>query len=196
MFLRESQSLNNKERGDDKLNKEEKTRIVSEFQDKFAKATGVIFTDYKGLTVQEISEFRKQLREASLEYKVVKNTLAKRASEGTPVEAVKNTFRGPVGVAISYKDPALLAKKVLEFVKANEKLKIKGGIIEGKACGAEEIKAISELPSRETLLAMFIGAMQSPLSKLAAALNATLVQFVYVMESLKKTKKVIKKLSH
>lgn len=128
------------------------------------------------------------MREASLEYKVVKNTLAKRASEGTPVEAAKNTFRGPVGVAISYKDPALLAKKVLEFVKANEKLKIKGGIIEGKACETKDIKAISELPSRETLLAMFIGAMQSPLSKLVAVLNVTLVQFVYAMESLKNKK--------
>ncbi len=118
----------------------------------------------------------------------MKNTLAKRASEGTPVEAAKDTFRGPVGVAISYKDPALLAKKVLEFVKANEKLKIKGGIIEGKACETKDIKAISELPSRETLLAMFIGAMQSPLSKLVAVLNVTLVQFVYAMESLKNKK--------
>lgn len=118
----------------------------------------------------------------------MKNTLAKRASEGTPVEAAKDTFRGPVGVAISYKDPALLAKKVLEFVKANEKLKIKGGIIEGKVCETKDIKAISELPSRETLLAMFIGAMQSPLSKLVAVLNVTLVQFVYAMESLKNKK--------
>ncbi len=125
------------------------------------------------------------MRDVSLEYKVVKNTLAKRASEGTPVEAAKDTFTGPVGVAISYKDPALLAKKVLEFVKTNEKLKVKGGIIEGKACETEDIKAIAELPSRETLLATFICTMQSPLSKLAAALNATLAQFVYAMGALK-----------
>ena len=118
----------------------------------------------------------------------MKNTLAKRASEGTPVEAAKDTFTGPVGVAISYEDPALLAKKVLEFVKSNEKLKIKYGIIEGKTCEIEDIKAISELPSRETLLSMFVGTMQSPLSKFAAALNATLAQFVYVMEALKNKK--------
>lgn len=101
------------------------------------------------------------------------------------MEVSKDTFTGPVGVAISYDDPVFLAKKVLEFSKANEKLKIKGGIIEGRICESNEIKAISELPSRETLLVMFIGAMQSPLNKLAAALNAILAQFVYALSALK-----------
>ncbi len=101
------------------------------------------------------------------------------------MEVSKDAFTGPVGIAISYDDPVSLAKKVLEFAKANEKLEIKGGIIEGKICESNEIKAISELPSRETLLAMFIGAMQSPLNKLAAALNATLAQFVYALSALK-----------
>ncbi len=159
--------------------------MVTELHDKFERATGLIFTDYKGLTVEEIYQLRRQLRGASLEYKVVKNTLAKRASDGTPVEVVKEAFTGPVGIAIGYDEPVSLAKKVLEFVKSNEKLKIKGGIIEGKSCKVEDIKAISELPSREVLLAGLIGAMQSPLSKLAAALNATLTQFAYAMEALK-----------
>lgn len=159
--------------------------MVSELRDKFVKATGIIFTDYKGLTVQEISALRKQLRDVSLEYKVVKNTLARRASEGTLVEAAKDTFTGPVGIAISYTDSALLAKKVLEFTKGNKKLKIKCGIIDGKTCETEDIKAISELPSRETLLAILIGTMQSPLNKLASALNATLAQFVFAMDALK-----------
>ncbi len=159
--------------------------MVTELHDKFERATGLIFTDYKGLTVEEIYQLRRQLRGASLEYKVVKNTLAKRASDGTPVEVVKEAFTGPVGIAIGYDEPVSLAKKVLEFVKSNEKLKIKGGIIEGKSCKVEDIKAISELPSREVLLATLIGAMQSPLSKLAAALNATVTQFAYAMEALK-----------
>lgn len=128
------------------------------------------------------------MRDVSLEYRVVKNTLARRASEGTLVESTKDTFTGPVGIAISYKDSALLAKKVLEFAKGNEKLKIKGGIIDGKVCEIKDIKAISELPSKETLLAMFIGAMQSPLNKAASALNATLAGFVYAMEALKNKK--------
>jgi ribosomal protein L10 len=120
-----------------------------------------------------------------LEYRVVKNTLAMRALEGTPLETAKEYLTGPVGVAISYEDPALLAKKVLSYVKKNEKLEIKGGVIEGKLCSFVDIKTISELPSRDILLATFIGAMQSPLSKLASALNATMAQFVYAMGALR-----------
>lgn len=162
---------------------------MSGLKDKFAKATGVIFTDYKGLTVEEISELRKQLKDVSLEYRVVKNTLARRAVEGTPVEAAKDVLNGPVGVAIGYDDPALLAKKILGFIKTNEKLSIKGGVIEGRACEQKEIKTISELPSREVLLSSLIGTMQSPLSKLASALNATVARFVYAMEAAKNNRK-------
>jgi len=88
-------------------------------------------------------------------------------------------------VAIGYDDPVLLAKKVLEFSKSNDKLGIKGGTIEGELCNFEELKIISDLPSREIQLSMLANAMQSPLSKLAALMNATLSQFVYAMESLK-----------
>jgi large subunit ribosomal protein L10 len=94
-------------------------------------------------------------------------------------------FSGPVGVAIGYDDPVLLAKKVLEFSKSNEKLEIKGGAIEGELCSFEELKIISNLPSREIQLSMLASAMQSPLSKLASLMNATLTQFVYALESLK-----------
>lgn len=172
------------------MQKELKTRIVSELHDKFSKANGVVFTDYSGITVQEIFELRKILRIADLEYKVVKNTLAKKASEGTIVEAVKNTFTGPVGVVFGYKDPVLLTKKVLEFAKINNKLKVKGGVIEGRICNPEDIKAISQLPSKKVLLNMFIGAMRGPLNKFASALNGTLSKFVYVMEALKSKKSV------
>jgi large subunit ribosomal protein L10 len=161
---------------------------VSALKDKFSRATGVIFTDYKGLTVEEMSEFRRQLNEASLEYRVVKNTLARRALEGTSAESAKDILTGPIGVAISYDDPSLLAKKVLAFIKSNEKLKIRAGVIEGRSCGDKEIKAVSELPSRETLLAMLVGVMQSPLGKLASALNATVARFAYALEAAKEKK--------
>ncbi|MBS1112221.1 MAG: ribosomal protein [Nitrospirae bacterium] len=94
-------------------------------------------------------------------------------------------FSGPVGVAIGYDDPVLLARKVLEFSKSNEKLEIKGGAIEGELCSFEELKIISALPSREIQLSMLASAMQSPLSKLASLMNATLAQFVYALGSLK-----------
>jgi len=149
------------------------------------KAKGVIFTDYRGLTVKEISELRNNLRGSNLEFRVVKNTLARRAAEGTPVDVAKGLFSGPVALAFGYDDPVLLAKRLIEFSKENEKLEIKGGVIEGGLCGPDDIKAISELPPRETLLAMFIGAMQSPLAKFASMLNATVARFVYAMNALK-----------
>lgn len=170
------------------MKKEEKISIVSELQGKFQKAKGIVFTDYCGLNVEEITGLRNNLREVALEYRVIKNTLAKRASEGTPIDAVKEIFSGPIGIAVGYDDPVLLAKKVLEFSKKNDKLEIKGGIIEGDVCTPAQIKTISELPSREVQLAMLVGAMQSPLSKLASALNATLSGFVYAMEALKKNR--------
>lgn len=171
-----------------KLNKEEKKQVVSELQDKFEKAKGVVFTDYRGLNVEEISNLRNSLRSAALEYKVIKNTLAKIAAEGTPVDAAREIMSGPIGVAVGFDDPVLLVKKVLEFSKSNEKLEIKGGIIEGGLCSAEQIKAISALPPREVQLSMLVGAMQSPLSKLAGLLNSTVVQLAYALEALKNKK--------
>ncbi|UCD36515.1 MAG: 50S ribosomal protein L10 [Nitrospiraceae bacterium] len=171
-----------------KLNKEEKTRIISELQDKFGKAKGVVFTDFRGLNVEEITTLRNSLRSAAIEYKVVKNTLAKRASAGTPVEGVKDVFAGPVGIAVGYDDPALLVKKVLEYSKSNEKLQIKGGVVEGSICSPDQIRSISELPPREVLLSMLAGAMQSPLGKLAGLLHSTVTQFAYALGALKNKK--------
>lgn len=171
-----------------KLNKEEKKQVVSELQDKFGKAKGIVFTDYRGLNVEEISSLRNSLRSAALEYKVIKNTLARIAAEGTPVDAAREIMSGPIGIAVGFDDPVLLVKKVLEFSKSNEKLEIKGGIIEGGLCSSEQIKAISALPPREVQLSMLVGAMQSPLSKLAGLLNSTVVQLAYALEALKNKK--------
>ena len=171
-----------------KLNKEEKIRIVSELKEKFEKARGVVFTDYRGLNVEEMTEMRNSLRSAGLEYKVVKNTLAKLAAADTDIEAVKDIFNGPIGIAAGYDDPVLLLKKVLEYSKANDKLEIKGGVVEGGVCSPEQIKAISGLPPREVLLSMLAAGMQAPATKMAGLLNATLAQFVYALEALKDKK--------
>ena len=170
------------------LNKEDKIRVVSELQEKFAKAKGVVFTDYRGLNVEEITELRNSLRSAELEYRVIKNTLARRAAEGTSVDAVKDIFLGPLGVAIGYDDPVLLVKKVLAFSKANEKLEIKGGVVEGSVCDFEQMKVISLLPPRDVQLAMLAGAMNAPATKFAGLLSATVTRFAYALEALKNTK--------
>ena len=140
------------------------------------------------MTVAELTNLRRLLKSSSLEYSVVKNTLAHIASKDTGMAAATDSLKGPVGIAIGYDDPVLVLKKVLEFKKTNEKLQIKGAVVEGKFCGPDAVKEIADLPSREILLSMLAGAFQAPSSKLARALSATVTTFAYAMESLKSTK--------
>lgn len=145
----------------------------------------IIFTDYRGMTVAELSELRRLLREGNVKYRIVKNTLARIASQDTPLSVGKEHLKGPVGIAISYDDPVVAAKKIIEYSKKNEKLKINSGIIEGRICGSDDIKAIAELPSRKVLLSVLAGTVRAPLGKLAAAFGATINSFVYAMGTLK-----------
>lgn len=170
------------------LNRTEKEQVVQELKEGFNRAKTIVFTDYRGLTVANLSDLRSLLREGNIEYKIVKNTLAKIASEGTSVSAAKDAFKGPVGIAISYDDPVLAVKKILEYSKKNDKLKIGMGLIEGSVCAAQELKAVADLPPRNVLLSMMAGGFQSPLSKLGWLLNATLSGFVNALDALKNKK--------
>ena len=169
-----------------KLKRKKKEQVITELKNGFDRAKAIILTDYRGLTVAEFSELRRLLRDGGFEYRVVKNTLAKIASQDMPVS--KEFFKGPVGIAISYDNPVLIAKKTLEYSKKNEKLKVSSGIFEGRFYELDDIRAIAELPPRKVLLSMFAGMLQAPLSKLASALNATVSGFAYVMEALKQQK--------
>lgn len=162
--------------------------MIAGLKDKFSRAKAVVFTDYKGMTVAELTGLRSQLKGVSLEYGVVKNTLARIASQDTGVSVASAMFKEPVGIAIGYDDPVLVAKKVLDFTKTNEKLKVKGAVIEGQFYGRDELKELSELPSREVLLSMLVGVMQAPLSKMAGALSATVTGFAYALEAVKNKK--------
>jgi len=140
------------------------------------------------MTVAELTSLRILLRSSSLEYSIVKNTLAHIASQDTGMAVAVDSLKGPVGIAIGYDDPVLVLKKVLEFKKTNEKIKIRGAVVEGKFCDPAVVREIADLPSRDILLSMLAGAFQSPLSTLARALAATVTTFAYAMESLKSTK--------
>lgn len=137
------------------------------------------------MTVAELSEFRGLLREGDIKYRVVKNTLANIASRGTSASAARDSFRGPVGIVISFDDPVLTAKRVLEYSKKHEKLKVGSGIIEGRFCMLDDIKAVAELPSKRVLLSMIAGSLQASIGKCAAALSATIHSFIHAMEALK-----------
>jgi large subunit ribosomal protein L10 len=142
------------------------------------------------MTVAELSELRRSLRIGNFHYRVVKNTLAKIASLDTPVSAAQDSFKGPVGIAISYDDPVMTVKKILEYSKNNEKLKVSSGIIEGRFCTPDELRAVAKLPPRKVLLSMLAGILQAPLSKLAGAISATISSFAYATEALKAKKSV------
>jgi large subunit ribosomal protein L10 len=183
----ETGSLVSEERRD-ALNREEKKQAIEELRDKFQRAKGMVLTDYKGLTVAEMTEFRNVLRSSDVEYRVVKNTLARIATEDTPAAALGEHFKGPVGVAMSYDDPATAPKAVLEFAKKNEKLSVTSGVVDGTLCDAGQIKTIADLPPREVLLGILAGTMQAPAAKMARLLNATICKVAYALNALKDKK--------
>ncbi|MGO9377879.1 MAG: 50S ribosomal protein L10 [Dissulfurispiraceae bacterium] len=170
------------------ITKEKKSKQLAELTEMLSKSKAVVFTEYKGLTVAQISELRKSLKEAGAEYKVFKNTLVSIAAKGTPYESAKSVLSGPTGLAFGYDDPIAAAKKVLEFAGKNDKFKVKSGVIEGKLYSTDEIKEVSKLPSKTVLLSILAGTFQAPAVKLARALNATIAQFAYALEAVKNKK--------
>lgn len=140
---------------------EEKQQITKDLHDRFARSAIIVVTDYQGLDVASISDLRRKLRESNIEYQVVKNTLLVRAAEGTEVALIKDHFKGPSAVAISYDDPVAPAKVLSQFAKDNNKLEIKVGVLNGKVLDNQAIKALATLPSREVLLAQFLSALNA-----------------------------------
>jgi large subunit ribosomal protein L10 len=138
------------------VNLAEKKRITQDLNERFAKAAVVIVTDYKGLDVDAINDLRRRLRQAEVEYKVVKNSLLVRASQDTDIAKIRETFKGPSAIALSYSDPIAPAKILTEFAKDHDVFKIKIGIADGKVLELKEIAALAALPSREVLLSQFI----------------------------------------
>ncbi|MBI5183216.1 MAG: 50S ribosomal protein L10 [Nitrospinae bacterium] len=161
-----------------------KVTLINELHDKFLRAKGGILSDYRGLNVQQITELRNNLREVSVEFKVIKNTLARRASKDTQFESIIDSFIGPTSIAISYDDVIAPAKVLIPFAKREPKLKITAGIIQGRAVTPEEIVTLSELPSREELLSRVLCGLQSPLTNLVGGLQGILRRFLYTLKAI------------
>jgi large subunit ribosomal protein L10 len=170
------------------LDIETKKRIASELHEKFKKTVVLIVTDYKGLDVTTMNQLRRKLREAQVEYQVAKNSLLTRASQETQVALIKDSFKGPSAVAFSYHDPVAPAKVLTEFVKQNEKLEIKMGVINGKAMDLSAIKALAALPSREQLLAQVLCAMNAVPTALVRALSDVPRRMLNVLNAIKEQK--------
>lgn len=151
---------------------EQKKQIVTEIADKLKDSKSTVVVDYRGLNVAEVTELRKQLREAGIDFKVYKNSMARRAAEQVELSGLNESLTGPNAIAFSSEDVVAPAKIINDFAKKHEALEIKAGVIEGNLATVEEIKALAELPSREGLLSMLLSVLQAPIRNLALATKA------------------------
>lgn len=148
-----------------------KQPIVQAIAEEIKDAQSVVLVDYRGLTVAEDTELRKQLREAGIVYKVYKNTMMKRAFEGTECEALESCLEGPSAIAISKDDATAPARILCKFAKDAPALELKGGIVEGTAYDVAGLTELSKIPSREELLSKLLGSLQSPISNFARVIK-------------------------
>jgi large subunit ribosomal protein L10 len=159
---------------------QEKIESVEELRGRLTGVKTVLLTEYRGLTVSQLSDLRKQLRSVSAEYKVIKNRLARLALSPELVE-VKGLLKGPTGMIISKDDPVAVAKTLHTFAKTNQALVIKAGYIEGRMLQPDGLKALADLPSREALRAQIVGTITGPLTQLVSLLQAPQRELVYVL---------------
>ena len=148
-----------------------KQPIVQEISEQIKDAQSVVVVDYRGLTVAEDTQLRKQLREAGVAYKVYKNTLVNFAIKGTDFESLSDVLEGPNAFAISTTDATAPARVIAKFAKTAPALEIKAGVVEGIFYDADGMKAIATIPSREELLSKFLGSIQSPITNFARVIN-------------------------
>jgi large subunit ribosomal protein L10 len=167
---------------------DKKKEIVKDLHEKFARSKVVIITDYKGLDVSTINDLRRRLRAHEIEYKVVKNSLLVRAAEETDVALIKDRFKGPSAVALSYDDPIAPAKVLTKFLDEYSQLEIKSGVMDGKVLDLDAIKKMSTLPSREELLGQFLSAANGVATGFVRVLNAIPVQLLNVLQAIKEQK--------
>ena len=150
----------------------QKQIIIDEIKDKFERAESAVVIDYIGITVAQADAMRKKLREANVDYTVYKNTLVKRAIAGTEFEGLAEVLDGPSALAISKEDATAPARVLNEIIKDFKKMEFKAGVVEGKFCDKNAIQAVADIPSREVLIAKFMGSIQSPVSKAVRTFQA------------------------
>ena len=149
-----------------------KETLVQAAAEKFESAASVVIVDYRGLTVEEVTNLRKQLRDAGVEMKVIKNSILSRAAKKVGLDGLDEVFTGPTAVAFSNDDVVAPAKIIDEFAKDAKALEIKGGVIEGKVSSVEQITALAKLPNREGFLSMLLSVLQAPVRNVAYAVKA------------------------
>ncbi|MBU1992100.1 MAG: 50S ribosomal protein L10 [Patescibacteria group bacterium] len=166
------------------LTKEQKKKILDELVEKFTRAKSIIFSDYRGLSVKDISQIRNNLREKGVEYNVSKKTLMRLAAEkaGMP-EIPREATEGPCATAFSYEDEVAAARILRDFSKGNENLKLLGGIMEGRILSLKETQYLASIPSKEELIAKFMGSIKAPVSGFYRVLYGVMRKFVGTLQA-------------
>ena len=166
----------------------QKQEVVADLSAKLSKAKCLYLTDFTGLDVAAITELRRRLTNARVEYVVVKNTLARRALTGGPYEGLTEHLAGPNAFALSDEDVVTAAKILTEFARERERPQIRAGAVEGRVVSIEEIRRIAELPPREQLLAQVVGTMAAPIAGLVYTLSGLLSKFVRTVDAVREQK--------
>ena len=169
------------------LNLEGKKEVVAEFSARLAKAQSIVLAEYRGLPVEKITQLRARARASGVYLRVLKNTLARRAVQGTPFEKLADQMVGPLAYGVS-DDPVAAAKVLHTYAKENDKLVIKGGAMPGQLMSAKEVGSLASLPSREQLLAKLLGTMQAPATKFVQTLNEVPTKFVRALAAVRDQK--------
>jgi large subunit ribosomal protein L10 len=170
------------------LNKTSKEQLVTELAERLASAKATFLADYRGLTVDQVNDLRGKLRATGVEYRVVKNTLLKLAIKDTSSACIEPMLSGPTAIAIADADPVAPAKVLSDYAKANDKFELKGGSLEGTLLSLADIKALSDLPSREVLLAKMLGSINAPVSNFVGVLAAVPRSLVQVLAAIQDQK--------
>ncbi len=167
------------------MNRDQKVEVVEQLTDRLTTSPSIYVADFTGVAVKPMTEFRRKLRSAGVEFVVVKNTLAKRALEAASVSGIEEVLNGPTGFVFVGEDPVTAAKVVSDFAKEHDRFTVKAGLVSGQPVTADDVKRLASLPSREELLGLLAGYMQAPLQGFAGALDGLLYQMVGVLDSLR-----------
>lgn len=170
-----------------------KQAVVAQLKEQLESAKGVVLTSYKGLTVAQDTELRRELREAGVSYHVVKNTMLRIAAKEVGIEGIEEHLEGTTAFAFSTEDAVAPAKVICGFIKKNkledaEVLTVKVGMVEGKVIGVDEVKALAALPSREELIAKLLGSMNAPISNTVNVLQGVIRNAAYVLDAIRSQK--------
>ena len=165
-----------------------KQEKVEQMKENFSKAKVAVVTEYKGLTVEEITNLRRKLQKENSDYMVTKNTLAKLASKGTQFEVLSETLKGPVAIAFGFQDEVAPAKIITNFIKDVKKGEIVAAVLDGKLLSKKETEVLANLPSKEELYAKMLGSINSPATGIVGAVNAVMSSLVRAMDQVAKQK--------